>query len=360
MPDLAQTAFRVAIVGYGHAGSVFHAPLIAATPGLRVAAIVTSSPERALLARSGYPEARILASADMIWRNASDYDLAVVATPNRTHVELGLAAIGAGLPVVIDKPVAATAADARCLVEAAQRAGRLVTVFHNARWTIPFLTARRVIASGVLGPIASFEARLERFRPLAAAGAWRERGDPPEAGGLLYDLGSHLIDQALELFGLPTHVYAELECRRPGSQVDDDTFVSLSFPDGARARLWMSYVARLPGPALRLVGLRGSYVKVEADPQEAALRSGIRPGDASWGVETQDRWGRLSTDVDGLQADGALESARGGYDQFYRQLVEALRDGSPPPVDVEDAVAGLRVIEAAQRSARWRTVVTLD
>jgi predicted dehydrogenase len=360
MPDLEQTAFRVAIVGYGHAGSVFHAPLIAATPGLRVAAIVTSSPHRALLAQSAYPEARILASADIIWRNARDYDLAVVATPNRTHVDIGLAAIGAGLPVVVDKPVAATVADARRLADAAQHANRLVSVFHNARWTIPFLTARRVMASGVLGPIASLEARLERFRPSPVPGAWRERGDPPEAGGLLYDLGSHLIDQALELFGLPTHVYAELGRRRPGSQVDDDTFVSLSFAGGARAHLWMSYVARLPGPALRLVGLRGTYVKVEADPQEAALRSGIGPDDAGWGVETPDRWGRLSTDVDGLQADGALESARGGYDQFYRQLVRALRDGGPPPVDIEDAVAGLRVIEAAQRSASLRTVVSLD
>jgi predicted dehydrogenase len=348
---------RVALIGYGHAGSVFHAPLIASTPGLCLAAIVTASSERASQARNAFPRAQIVPSAEMIWQAAREYHLAVVATPNRTHVELSLAAIAAGLPVVVDKPVAATQTDARRLIDAARCAGKLLTVFHNARWSIPFLTARRVIASGVLGPIASYEARLERFRPVPRPGAWRERGDPREAGGLLYDLGSHLIDQALQLFGPPTEVYAELEQRRPGTQVDDDSFVSLRFGSGVRGRLWMSYVARLPGPALRVSGLRGTYVKLDGDPQEDALQSEVRPDDASWGVETRDHWGRLSTDVDGLHVDGPLESVRGGYDQFYCQLVNALRAGGPPPVDAEDAVLVLRVIEAAQRSARSRTVV---
>jgi predicted dehydrogenase len=353
-------AFRVAIIGYGHAGSVFHAPLVASTPGLRVAAIVTSSTDRAHQARTAYPEAEVVASAETIWQNARQYDLAVVATPNRTHVELGLAAVEAGLPVVVDKPLAATVADARRLIDAARRANQLVSVFHNARWSIPFLTAQRVIGSGVLGPVSSFEARLERFRPLPTPGAWREEGDPREAGGLLYDLGSHLIDQARQLFGRPTHVYAELERRRPDTRVDDDSFVSLRFASGARARLWMSYIARLPGPSIRVAGLRGTFLRMEPDPQEAALRSGIRPGDPSWGIESPDHWARLSTDVDGLHVDGAVESARGGYDQFYRQLVAALSDGSPPPVDVEDAVATLRVIEAAQNSDASHTVVALD
>jgi predicted dehydrogenase len=352
-------ALRVAIVGYGHAGSVFHAPLIGSTPGLCVGAIVTSSHDRAAHAKEAYPSATVVASADLIWQDARQYDLVVVATPNRTHVELGLAALQAGLPVVIDKPLAATTHDARRLIEAASRANRLLTVFQNARWSIPFLTTQRLIASDVLGPISSFEARLERYRPLPAPGAWRERGDPCEAGGLLYDLGSHLIDEALQLFGRPTHVYAELERRRPGTQVDDDTFVSLRFASGVRAHLWMSYVTRSPGPSIRIVGLRGTYVKMEADPQEAALRSGTRPGDAGWGLEPPDRWGHLSTSVDGLHVDGAVESARAGYDQFYRQLVTALRHGSPAPVDAEDAVAAVSVIEAAKRSASAHSVEAL-
>jgi predicted dehydrogenase len=350
---------RAAIIGYGHAGSVFHAPLIASTPGLCVAGIVTSSTERAALAASRYPNAVIVASADAIWENAHQYDLVVVATPNRTHVELGIAALRAGLPVVIDKPLAATVGDARHLIDAARRADRLLTVFHNARWSIPFLTVRQVIASGMLGPISSFEARLERYRPLPAPGAWRERGDACEAGGLLYDLGSHLIDQALQLFGKPTHVYAELERRRPGTQVDDDDFVSLRFGSGVRARLWMSYLARLPGPSVRVTGLSGTYLKMGPDLREDALRSGVRPGDSDWGFEASDRWGRLSTDLDGLHVDGTVESKRGGYDQFYRQLVSALEQGAPVPVDPEDAVATLRVIEAAQRSATSHTVELL-
>jgi predicted dehydrogenase len=350
---------RVAIVGFGHAGSIFHAPLVAATPGMRVAAIVTSSAERAAQARTAYPRAEIVASAEAIWQHARGYDLVVVATPNRTHAELGLAAIGAGLPVVIDKPMAATAADGRRLIDAARQAGSLVTVFHNARYSIPFLTARRVIASGVLGPIASFEARLERYRPAPRPGAWRELGDPREAGGLLFDLGSHLIDQALQLFGTPTEVYAELERRRPGSQVDDDSFVALRFAGGVRAHLWMSYLARIPGPALRVAGLRGTFVRQEPDRQEVALANGLRPGDPSWGVEAPDQWGRLATDVAGLAFEGAVENVRGGYDAFYRELLSALRDGSPPPVDAEDAITVLRVIEAARRSAEAHGVVTI-
>lgn len=182
MPASTRDAFRVAIIGYGHAASVFHAPLIASTPGLRVAAIVTSSADRAAGAQSAYPAAKLVASADAVWRNANEYDLAVLATPNRTHVELGLAAMEAGLPVVIDKPIAGTVNDARRLIDTARRVGRLVTVFHNARWSIPFLTAQRVIASDALGPVASFEARLERYRPLPISDAWRERGDPRDAG----------------------------------------------------------------------------------------------------------------------------------------------------------------------------------
>jgi predicted dehydrogenase len=349
---------RAAIIGYGHAGSVFHAPLIDATPGLHVAAIVTSSSERAARAQAAYPGARVVGSADLIWQDAADYDMAIVATPNRTHLELGLAALQAGLPVVIDKPMAATVSDAQSLIAAAQRSGKLLTVFHNARWATPFLTARQIISAGLLGPVCSYEARLERFRPVPRPGAWREVGDEREAGGLLYDLGSHLIDQALQLFGPPVEVYAELDARRPGSQVDDDNFVSLRFSSGVRARLWMSYVARLPGPALRIAGLQGAYVKPAGDPQEAALHSGIRPGDASWGVEARDAWGRLSTDINGVHFDGPLESVPGGYEQFYGQLTTALRDGGPPPVNPMDAIATLRVIEAARLSARSHAVVS--
>jgi predicted dehydrogenase len=346
---------RVALVGYGHAGAVFHAPLIEYTPGMRVAAIVTASPGRAQRAAHDYPHARISPSVDHVWSAAQDYDLAVIAAPNRVHVALGLAALRVGLPVVIDKPVAATVAEARTLIAAAQSANKMLTVFHNARWSTPFLTARRVVQSDVLGAITCYEARMERYRPAVREGAWRERGAPEEAGGLLYDLGSHLIDQALQLFGRVTHVYAELEHRRPGSEIDDDSFVALRFASGVRAHLWMSYLARLPGPALRISGLDGTFVKQASDPQEAALQSGARPGDVGWGIEGRDQWGHLA----GPRVDGPLESERGAYEQFYHGVRNALADGAPPPVDPHDAVYGLQIIEAAQRSARTRRVVEI-
>src|SRR5712692_8461760 len=192
---------RVAIIGYGLAGAVFHAPLLAATPGMIVAAIVTSQPERRERAQHDFPQAEVLSSAEDLWRNPARYDLVVVAAPNRAHVSLGLAALQAGLPVVIDKPIAASVADAERLMAASKSAGKLLTVFQNRRWDNDFLTVQQLLAADLLGPITRFESRFERYSAAPRPDAWREFSAPGEAGGLLYDLGSHLIDQALQLFG---------------------------------------------------------------------------------------------------------------------------------------------------------------
>lgn len=358
MPPQART-LRVALLGYGHGGAVFHAPLIASTSGMAVAAIVTSAQERRAQAARDFPAADIVPSADDIWRDAANYDLAVVATPNRTHVALGLAAMNAGLPVVIDKPMATTVAEADRLIATSNATGTLLTVFQNARWSNTFLTIRRILDAGLLGPIVRFEARLERYRPVPRAGAWRERGSPEEAGGLLFDLGSHLIDQALVLFGRPSSVYSELEHRRPNTEVDDDSFVAIEFASGVHAHLWMSYVARTAGPAVRVWGLFGSYEKRLGDSQEEALRAGRRPQGADWGEEPPERWGHLSTEFGGLHVQGAVESALGNYPGYYVALRAALLTGGPPPVDPRDAVQTLRVIEAAQLSAADHVVVAL-
>lgn len=209
------TDLRVGILGYGIGGQRFHAPLVAATPGLSVAVIVTSSPERADRARADYPGARVVPTADDLFTLADQLDLVVVSTPNRTHVQLALRAIEAGLPVVVDKPFAPTAADARQVVEAAARAGVGLTVFQNRRLDSDFLTVRGVLASGRLGEVYRFESRYDRWVPTPKEN-WREFGDPAEAGGLLYDLGAHIVDQALQLFGPVAQVYAELDRRRPG------------------------------------------------------------------------------------------------------------------------------------------------
>ena len=282
----------------------------------------------------------------------------VVAAANRSHVSLGLAALKAGLPVVIDKPMAGSVADAERLVEASRRSGKLLSVFQNRRWDNDFQTVRKLLDAGSLGLITRFESRYDRYRPAPRQQAWRESPDPSDVGGLLYDLGSHLIDQALVLFGKPISVYAELAQRRPGAQVDDDSFIALQFP-GHYAHLWMSVVARIPGQRFRISGLHGTYEKRGLDPQEDALRQGKLPGDADWGIEPKERWGHLSTEVGGLHFDGQIETLPGAYEQYYILLRDALLHGTPPPVDPADAVETLRVIEAAQISVREARVVSL-
>jgi len=181
-------------------------------------------------------------------------------------------------------------------------------------------------------------------------GGWRERGEPEEAGGLLFDLGSHLIDQALQLFGPAANVYAELDRRRPGAEVDDDAFVALTHKSGVRSHLWMSAVAAQPGPRFRVIFSRGAYTKFGLDVQEDALRSGARPDRPGWGEEPQDRWGMLTTAA-GVEA---VPTEAGAYQEFYRRLVESLRGAGPIPVDPMDAVATLDVIERALISSPER------
>lgn len=349
---------RVGVIGYGLAGAVFHAPLVATTPGMIVAAIVTGNPDRQAQAQRDHPEAAIYATVDDVWANRESLDLIVVAAPNRAHVALALAALDAGLPVVVDKPFAPSSAEAQRVIEAAERAGRPLTVFQNRRWDNDFLTIQRLIVADLLGPLSRLESRFERFRPAPKAGAWRELDAPEEAGGLLFDLGAHLIDQALVLFGRPVSVYAEMLTRRPGALVDDDTFVALRFANDAMAHLWMSASVRHPGPRFRVVGLRGMYVKDDLDPQEEALRTGMRPGMEGWGLERPERRGKLWTQVGEVALASRVESAPGRYEAFYAAIRDAIREGAPVPVNPRDALLALRVIEAAKESARIGQVVT--
>lgn len=346
---------RAAVIGYGLAGSVFHAPFIAATPGMRLAAVVTSSPERAEQARREHPGASVVDSAERLWERAGELDLVVIATPNRTHVPLAREALRAGLAVVVDKPLAPTAAEGRALIDEARQRGRLLTVFQNRRWDGDFLTLRRLLAEGTLGEVHRFESRFERWRPTPKAG-WRESGDPAEAGGTLFDLGSHLVDQALVLFGPVREVYAEVERRRPGVQADDDAFVVLTHASGVRSHLWMSAVAADYGPRFRVLGSRAAYVKHGLDVQEAALRAGARPTDPGFGEEPAEQWGRVGADAEWTP----VPTERGAYDAYYAAVAAALRDGAPPPVDPADAVAGLEIIEAAHRSSAERAIVRPD
>jgi scyllo-inositol 2-dehydrogenase (NADP+) len=352
---MPETPVRTAVIGYGLAGSVFHAPLIATTDEMALTSIVTGNPERAAAARERYPQVRVVATAEELLSDPDGLDLVVVASPNSSHAPLGLAAIDAGLPVVIDKPVAASVADAWRIRDAAAKKGLLVSVFHNRRWDGDARTLAALLDEGALGEVHRFESRFERWRPQVDTTRWRERPQPEEAGGLLYDLGSHLIDQALMFFGPVSRVYAEVRAVRPGAQVDDDVFLALTHAGGVRSHLWASSTAADLGPRFRVLGTAASYVKYGLDVQEAALRAGGAPHDAGWGIESEAAWGRLGTP----EKAGPVPTLPGAYQHFYAGVRDALRTGSQPPVTVDQAAAVLAVIEAARRSADSASTVEL-
>jgi scyllo-inositol 2-dehydrogenase (NADP+) len=355
VPDESRTRpRRVAIIGYGLAGSIFHAPFIRATPGLELAAVVTRDPERKAQARAEYPGVEVFETADAIWTQQTPIDVAVIAAPNRAHVPLAYEAVQAGMAVVIDKPISVYSAHARSLVDEARRRGVLLTVFQNRRWDGDFQTLRQLVGDGAIGKPVRFESRFERWRTEPRPG-WRESGAPEDAGGLLVDLGAHLIDQALLLFGPVSSVYAELDMRRPNVVVDDDAFVALTHESGVRSHLWMSVLASQVGPRFRVLGTKASYVKFGLDGQEDALRSGVRPGSVSWGEEPESRWGTLGTDAERT----AVPTLAGDYGGFYRGLAAALETGAPAPVDPDDSVRALEVIEAARASSVERRTVSM-
>jgi scyllo-inositol 2-dehydrogenase (NADP+) len=307
-------------------------------PGLDLVSIVTSNPERVAAARSAHPGVSILASADELLGAAGDYDLVVVAAPNR-----------------VDKPLASSAEEGRRIADAASSHGVVASVFHNRRWDGDFLTLRRLTRAGDLGDLLRFESRFDRWRPEVDRGKWREGGTPEDAGGVLFDLGPHLIDQALELLGRARSVYAEIRKVRPGAEVDDDFFVSLEHDFGARSHLWGTMVAAQQGPRMRALGSRAAYVKCGLDVQEAELRAGADPADPGFGVEPPEAWGTLGTDDD----HRPVETDQGRYVEFYELMEKAIRERAPAPVPLEAGVATLEVIEAARRSAEERTVISL-
>jgi predicted dehydrogenase len=339
---------RAGIAGYGLAGRIFHAPFIDHVDGLEVAGIVTSNAQRQAQAREDHPYALVTARMDELWEAI---DLLVIATPNRAHVPLALEAVDHGVAVVVDKPLAVSAAEAEQLIEAAERAGVPLTVFQNRRFDGDFLTLSRLVNDGLLGTVHRFESRFERFAPEVGDG-WRELPAADEGGGLLLDLGAHLVDQAAQLFGRPLSVYAEIDRRRPGAQVEDDIFLALEHPGGVRSHLWMSAVAPLRGPRFRVSGSVAGFACDGLDPQEPQLIQGLRPGDAGYGERPP---GTL-VDADGSR-DVPLEP--GAYQRFYEAVVAWLRKGAPAPVDPHESLACLRVLDAARDSAGTSTPIQL-
>ncbi len=343
---------RIAIAGFGLAGEVFHAPLVDGHRRARRSRRSRRATRCGRRARAAqYPGVEVVPDADTLLADADRIDALVVATPNRLHVPIARAALHRGLPVVVDKPLAASAADAGALVEDFAAAGVPLSVFQNRRWDGDFLTVRRTVESGVLGEITRFESRYERFRPEVREDAWRELPEPAEGGGLLLDLGAHLVDQALTLFGPVSRVYAEIDRRRPGARVDDDVFVALEHAGGVRSHLWMSVLAPVGGRSLRASGTGGGIETPGLDPQEDQLVAGLRPGDPGWGAGEPARL---------VARDGSsrrVEIAPGAYEHYYAAVRDALRGEGDMPVDPRDSVAALRILDVARRSAEDGTVI---
>ena len=344
---------QVAIVGYGLAGRWFHAPLIAATDGLRIATIVTSDAGRAAQARADHPGVAVVDRVDAVWEGRLP-DLLVVATSNDVHAATAAAGIDRGVAVVVDKPMAVSVPEAEDLLARAQARNVLLTVFQNRRWDTDHLTLCRLLAEGALGEVVRYESRFERWRPESDPGAWRESTPPERGGGQLLDLGSHVIDQALVLLGPVDRVYGEVQSRR-GLPGDDDVFLALQHGSGAISHLHASAVTPAGGHRLRVQGTQAGFVVAGLDPQEDALREGRHPGDPGWGECAEWARGRL---VAGDQSI-PVPAVPGDWPRFYAGVEQALRGDAPAPVDPADAVAVLRVIEAARQSASEHRLVEL-
>ena len=348
-------SLRVGLIGYGGSGRGIHARLLRAV-GQRVTHVVTRNAERAAAAEADWPGIVVLADVESLIDRAAELDLVVVASPTANHLAHVRALLDAGVPVVVDKPLATTAEHARVLARAAEASGARLTVFQNRRWDPEQLTLRAVIDSGELGRVHRFERRWERWRPIPLQ-RWKETD--VLAGGLLLDLGSHLVDSAVQLFGPVTSVYAEL--RSLLTPAEDDVFLALTHvptPDGhaVRSHLQAGALVGAPGPRTRVLGDKGAYLVTSFEgeaspfarldvPETPARHGEVRPEHEGWLVHGSERI--------------AVPRAPGGHADFYRAVVEWLTDGGPPPVNPWDAVRTAAVLDAARISSREGRVVEL-
>jgi predicted dehydrogenase len=339
---------RVALVGYGMGGAVFHAPFIETEPRLQLVSVVTGNPERRAAVMARYPGVRVERGVEALLGRLDDIDLVVVTTPNASHAAVAAAVLSRGRPVVVDKPVTPTSGETRRLRALAESNGTAVVPFQNRRWDGDFRTVADLLGRDALGTLHTFESRYERWQPKVSPRAWKNDPEPGAGTGILYDLGTHLIDQAVVLFGRPQSVYADIAVRRDDSRVDDDVFVALGYPGGPRVHLWMSAVAADLGPRFRLLGDAAAYVKRGMDVQEALLVAGRSPREPGWGEEPEPSWGEV---VVGAERRG-VPTLPGAYGLFYAGLAAFLLDAAPPPVNIDDAVLTAEIIEAAQASAR--------
>ena len=330
----------VGLVGFGLAGRCFHAPVIRAVPGLWLKTIVQRHGDSA---REAFPEVSIARDVDALLAD-EEIRLVVIATPNASHYELARRCLLAGRDVIVDKPFTVTSGEASDLIRIASSQRRLLSAYHNRRFDGDFLTVRQLMAKGALGRVVRCESRYDRYRPTLRPGAWRESNEP--AGGVLADLGPHLIDQALVLFGAPSAVTADIRIERRGAVVDDAFDITLHYP-GLRVQLSATMLACEPGPRFLLYGTGGTYIKYGMDPQEALLRKGGSPGGPGWGEEDESRWGTLTL-AGGVSS--RIPTEAGDYRLFYANVRDAMNGEAELAVTGEQAARVIRVIELARES----------
>jgi len=328
---------NVGLVGFGFAGQVFHAPVIRAVAGLRLAAIVQR--------RGGIDFVHSV--EDLLTR---DIDLVVIATPNTSHYPIAKQCLLAGRHVVIDKPLTTTVAEAEELVRLAAQQHRVLSVYHNRRYVGDFVTLRQLLSEGVLGRVVQFESHFDRFRPERKPLAWREQ--PLPGSGLWFDLGPHLLDQALVLFGIPQAIAADLRSEREGAVVDDAFDVTLHYPH-MRAALRASMLAASPGPAFTVHGTCGSFIKYGFDPQEEALKAGRAPDEANWDADPPEMYGRLTTP----EGTRTIPTVPSSFTHYYENVRDAVLGTAPLAVTPEQALNVMRGLELAVASNRRGCVV---
>ena len=361
--EMAEREIGVGIVGFGLGGRVFHAPFVSAVSGLRLAAIVQRKGDEAAQA---YPAAEIVRSLSEMLANPA-IELVVVTTPSATHFALAKQALEAGKHVVIDKPFSATSEQALDLGRLAKSQGRLVVPFHNRRWDGDFQTVRKLIGEEAVGRLVTFESHFDRFRPVPPAGRWQEAANP--ANGMLFDLGAHLVDQALALFGAPDTITASVRMDRDGTAIEDAFDITLSYPRASGKALLAhcrtSYLACIPAPRFLLHGTRGSFRKYGLDPQEPALVGGAKvPAEGSpdvWLQEPEQAWGALTVAPDPKTPETLVESRvktePGDYRGFYANVRDAILGRAPLALTAEDGFRVIRLLELArQSSSEGRTV----
>jgi scyllo-inositol 2-dehydrogenase (NADP+) len=342
---------QTAIASFGMSGQVFHGPFLKVNPRFQVRTILERSK---MISKSLYADAEIARSFEDILQD-KEIELVIVNTPDRFHYEMARLALEAGKHVVVEKPFTFRVREAGDLIRLADEKGKVLTVYQNRRWDGDFLTIQKIIKSGVLGQLAEFESHFDRYRPSIDPSTWKE--EEGEYAGVLYNLGSHMVDQAIVLFGMPEAVTAHLKIIRSGGKVIDYYDIRLHFP-GFAALLKCSYLVKEEGPRYILHGTNGSFLKWGIDLQEEILKTGILPGGDSWGREPESKWGILNFWNNNNEQVQRIPTETGNYMAFYENLSEAIRYGQPLAVKPQEARNTIRILELAIESNREKRTIT--